>query len=104
MVIENIPVRLDADELAAEIVHRVGPGGNFLVDEHTIENFRRLWQPTLFERRRAEDWQADGAKTLRDRLREKTVALMEEHNPEPLPDRVRQEVERILKSAGGSPA
>jgi len=97
-------VRLDADELATEIVHRIGPGGNFLVDEHTIENFRRLWQPTLFERRRAEDWQADGAKTLRDRLREKTIALMEEHKPEPLPDRVKQEVERILKSAGGSSA
>ena len=97
-------VRLDADELATEIVHRIGPGGNFLTDEHTIENFRRLWQPTLFERRRAEDWQADGAKTLRDRLREKTVALMEEHNPEPLPDGVRQEVEYILKKPGGSPA
>jgi trimethylamine--corrinoid protein Co-methyltransferase len=89
-------VKLDTEALAMEAIHRVGPGGNYLTDEHTMDHFRDLWQPTLFDRQRADDWRASGSKRLGDRLREKTIAIMEDHQPEPLPDSVRQEIEYIL--------
>jgi trimethylamine--corrinoid protein Co-methyltransferase len=90
-------VTLDAEALAMEAIHRVGPGGNYLTDEHTIAHFRELWQPTLFDRQRAEDWRGGGSKRLGDRLREKTIAIVDNHQPEPLPDSVRKEIEYILK-------
>lgn len=90
-------VKLDAEALAVEAIHRVGPGGNFLTDDHTVSHFRELWRPTLFDRQRAQDWRASGSKRLGHRLREKTIAIIENHRPQPLPDSIRQEIEYILK-------
>jgi trimethylamine--corrinoid protein Co-methyltransferase len=88
---------LDAESLALETIHKVGPGGDFLMAQHTLDHFRELWQPSLFERRRAEDWIARGSKRLGDRLREKTLSVIREHEPEPLPDTAKTDIEYILK-------
>ena len=88
---------LDAESLALEVIHAVGPGGDFLTANHTLEHFRELWQPALFSRQRADGWIAAGGKRLGERLREKTVAIMDEHRPESLPDAVREEISYILQ-------
>ena len=87
---------LDAEALAMDVIDQVGPGGEFLSTEHTMAHFRDFWEPTLFNRKRAEDWIEAGGKRLGERLREKTVAILDEHEPEPLPDGVREEIEYIL--------
>jgi trimethylamine--corrinoid protein Co-methyltransferase len=91
-------VPLDAEALAVDVIHRVGPGGDFLTDQHTLRHFRELWQPTLLDRQRADAWAASGGKRLADRLREKTVALIDEHHPEPLPGAVLEEIGHILRA------
>lgn len=89
-------VALDPDALAGEVINRVGPGGDFLTDAHTLSHFRDFWQPALFDRRRADAWEAGGSRRLGDRLRERTVALMDSHHPEPLSDAVLAEIRHIL--------
>jgi trimethylamine--corrinoid protein Co-methyltransferase len=89
-------VSLDAEALALEVIHAVGPGGDFLSSTHTLDHFRELWQPALFSRQRMADWIASDRKRLGERLREKTLTIMEEHQPEPLPDSVREEIAYIL--------
>lgn len=88
-------VRIDDDTLALDVIDRVGPGGDYLGDEHTMAHYRSYWYPQLFERRRLERWQAAGGKRLSDRLRDQTVALMGTHRAEPLPESTRLEIERI---------
>jgi trimethylamine--corrinoid protein Co-methyltransferase len=90
-------IKLDAEALALEAIQRVGPGGNFMADDHTLAHFRELWQPTLFDRQRADRWRASGSKRLGDRLREKTAALIDSHKPQPLPEAVKQEIDYILE-------
>jgi trimethylamine--corrinoid protein Co-methyltransferase len=89
---------LDAEALALDVIHQVGPGGDFLTQKHTLKHFRELWQPALFDRRRAEEWAATGGKRLGDRLREKTLSIIRERKPEPLPARVQKEIDHILKA------
>ena len=93
-------VDLSDDALALDVIHETGPGGDFLSANHTLRHFRSDWYPSLFERRRYDYWQADGSQTLGDRLRDKTIAIMESQQPEPLPDSVRREVQAILPLAG----
>jgi trimethylamine--corrinoid protein Co-methyltransferase len=88
---------LDAESLALEVIDRAGPGGDFLTAKHTLKHFRELWQPALFDRRRVEEWQAAGSRRLGARLRDRTLALIQEHKPEPLPAGVREQVEDILR-------
>jgi trimethylamine---corrinoid protein Co-methyltransferase len=88
---------LDAEALALDVIQSVGPGGDFLAQTHTAKHFREYWQPKLFSRQRLDDWVQGGKKRLGDRLREKTVAIMEKHQPQPLAAAVKEEVAYILK-------
>jgi trimethylamine--corrinoid protein Co-methyltransferase len=90
---------LDAESLALDVIHGAGPGGDFLTSKHTVNHFRELWQPTLFSRQRMDDWVAAGRQRLVQRLRERTMSIMQEHEPEPLPDGVQEEIGYILGSS-----
>lgn len=90
-------ISLDAESMAMDVIHQVGPGGSYLDTDHTFNNFRRWWTPKVFSRLGGKDWAASGHKRLGDRVREKTVEIISSHTPEPLGDNVRQEIESILK-------
>ncbi len=90
---------LDAETLALDVIQRVGPGGDFLWQPHTARHFREYWQPRLFSRQRLDDWIESGKKRLGDRLRDKTIALMESHRPEPLSRAAQAEIDAILQRA-----
>jgi trimethylamine--corrinoid protein Co-methyltransferase len=86
------------EDLALDTIRKVGAGGNYLTEDHTLAHFQELWIPTLFERRRFEGWKADGAKGMRERLKEKTLDLMRSKKSEVLPSNVREEIRRLLRS------
>jgi trimethylamine---corrinoid protein Co-methyltransferase len=80
---EGIPV---TDEtLALDVIHRVGPGGHYLQDAHTLNHFRKIKYSEIFERMVHDQWKAAGAKTFGQRLQEVTLKKMA-HRPEPLPE------------------
>jgi trimethylamine--corrinoid protein Co-methyltransferase len=89
----------DAESLAMELIHQIGPGGDFLTTDHTLKNFRSFWQPTLFNRRRIHDWEKKGSKRLSDQLRDKTISLMESRQPEALSPSLKDEISYILHNA-----
>ena len=67
--------------------------------EHTLQHFRDLWQPALYSRQRMNDWVKRGSKRLGDRLREKTLSLLECAPTPGLPAHVLAEIEYIRKRA-----
>jgi len=71
-------VSSDSEPLGLEVIHRVGPGGEYVSTDHTMAHFRDFWQPSLQNRRRFDDWIVDSWRDLGARLREKAVCLMEE--------------------------
>ena len=89
-------VRLDDEALAVDVIDEVGPGGQFMSHEHTLANWRGLWVPQLFNRQRLDPWREAGARDVSDRLREQTIALMDEHVVPPLPAGAEAELTRLL--------
>lgn len=89
-------VRIDEEALAVDVIDEVGPGGEFLSHNHTMQHWRELWLPQVFDRQRLAPWENDGAQDVNARVREKTIALMDEHQVAPLPAGVDQEITRIL--------
>lgn len=89
-------VRLDAEQIALDVIHNVGPGGSFIAEEHTLRHFKEAWQPGLFRRYRMADWVRQGSKGLDERLRERTLARMESYMPQPLAGRVQSEIMNVL--------
>jgi trimethylamine--corrinoid protein Co-methyltransferase len=92
-------VRIDDEALAVDVIDQVGPGGEFLSHDHTMAHWREFWLPQAFDRQRLDPWLERGAKDVNARLRERTVALMDEHTVEPLPDSAEREIAAILKES-----
>jgi trimethylamine--corrinoid protein Co-methyltransferase len=88
----GIPV---SDEtLALDLIDKVGPGGHYLMEAHTLEHFRDVWYSDLFDRTIHDQWLRAGARTFQERLREQTRQAME-HQPAPLPEDVLRELARM---------
>ena len=92
-------VNTTPEYMAVEAVKRVGPGGNFLGDEHTARHFRETWQPELSDFNSYDAWSAAGAKSMGQRAREKALQIMGTHQPVPVSAEAEQEIERILRDA-----
>ena len=91
---------IDEEHLAVDAIARVGPGGNFLADEHTLKFLRgERYVPSLLYRDSREAWEAGGSKTLVERAREKAMAILQEHQPNPLPEDVSQALDDLVSDA-----
>lgn len=88
------------ETLALDVIDEVGPDGNFMATKHTHKHFREDWYPKLFERRNYDTWEKAGAKTMRQRAKEKALDILENHKPEPLSADVLGEIDRIVEQAG----
>ena len=93
------PLEISDETLALDLIDELGPDGNYLDTEHTMEHFRERWYPTVFERGNYDQWQAKGAKTLEQRAVERVEEILAEHKPEPLPEDVAQAVHAVVERA-----
>jgi trimethylamine--corrinoid protein Co-methyltransferase len=96
-MMEGIPV--DDETLALSAVRRVGPGGTFLTDPHTLKHFRENWQPDLTDRRTRGTWEKQGATTMEQRAARKIRACLESHRPDPLDPDLDRRLEAVVAAA-----
>jgi trimethylamine--corrinoid protein Co-methyltransferase len=87
--------RFDEIDAALEVLQRVGPRNHFLAEKHTRDHIRNFRLPSLLRHRGADGAQRDP----REIALEKFKHLAATHHPQPLPDEVLAELDRIMKSA-----
>ena len=94
-------ITVNEDTLAVDVVHRVGPRGHFLADDHTMKYLRtgEITSNEIFDRDTWETWTQKGQKDLLQKAREKALAILEEHKVEPLPEDVSKELKLIVSKA-----
>jgi len=87
------------ETLAVDVINRVGPGGIFLGEKHTLEHFRERWMSRLSDIDSFETWQKKGSKSIGEVAREKVKEILATHKPETIPENVEKEISRILRRA-----
>ncbi|MEM3697281.1 MAG: trimethylamine methyltransferase family protein [Candidatus Bathyarchaeia archaeon] len=93
-------IEVSDNTLALDIIRKVGPGGNFLAERHTLENLRKEhFIPELTDRRSFETWIKEGAKDLVKLAREKVEVILQKHQVQPLEKDVQKEIRNIIKKA-----
>ncbi|MDQ1257786.1 MAG: hypothetical protein QG656_2392, partial [Candidatus Hydrogenedentes bacterium] len=93
-------IELSDETLGLDVIDKVGPGGNYLAEEHTALHFRdELWFPKLLDRSYWEPWVNGGRKDMMTRCREEKDALLASHTPTPLDDDMTREVNRLVADA-----
>jgi len=89
-------MEISDEKLALEVVSKVGPGGHFLQQRHTMTHFRKeLWQTKVFTRQAIENWTNSGSKDVEARVREKIHKILDTHKPTPLSDHILSQIEQI---------
>jgi trimethylamine--corrinoid protein Co-methyltransferase len=92
-------IDVSAQTLAREVIAQVGPGGHFLQEDHTYDNFRHeLWQPALLTRQSYDDWKSAGATSMAQRVQGKTIELTESHEVDPLPNNILNALDQLKQS------
>jgi trimethylamine--corrinoid protein Co-methyltransferase len=62
---------INDDTLALDCINEVGPGGNFMTHDHTLDYFKtEMWRPALFSRENFSKWEETGSKDLTERAAE----------------------------------
>jgi trimethylamine--corrinoid protein Co-methyltransferase len=91
---------VDENSLALEVMKAVGPGGTFLSQDHTFENFRReLWIPKLLERRNWELWETDGSRDIFKVAEKKVLEMLAEKPAALLSPEVQKKIDEVVQAA-----
>jgi trimethylamine--corrinoid protein Co-methyltransferase len=78
-------IAVNPDTLAYDMVARIGPGGNYLMEEHTVRRCRKeFWRPHLCDRSGLEAWMQGGRQDAVARARQRWQALVADHQDPPL--------------------
>lgn len=79
-------IEVNDDTLALEAIDRVGPGGHFLAEDHTMRHMRteHYYPSDVFDRRGRDQWEQDGATDAWTRAKEVARRILQDHDPEPL--------------------
>jgi trimethylamine--corrinoid protein Co-methyltransferase len=91
-------VSVTEERIALDIIDKVGPGGHFLNQKHTMKHLREEhFLPKLTDRDSHELWIEKGRKAIQERAREEVKRVLAEHEPLPLDADVEKELLAIIK-------
>jgi trimethylamine--corrinoid protein Co-methyltransferase len=91
-------IDVNAETLATGVIDRVGPGGHFLGQRHTMQFVEtEHFLPLLSDRRTRDLWTQAGGKGMADLAHERVQRILAEHQVDPLDAAVETELERIVR-------
>ncbi|MCD6485628.1 MAG: trimethylamine methyltransferase family protein [Candidatus Odinarchaeota archaeon] len=92
-------IEVNEDTLALDILEKVGPGGHFLGQRHTLDHIKtEHFLPKLSNRIRRDMWEAAGSKDIWAVAKEEVGRILKEHTvEEPLDPDVEKELEEYVK-------
>jgi trimethylamine--corrinoid protein Co-methyltransferase len=89
-------IEVNDETLALDLIAELGPEGDYLPTEHTVNHYKETWYPRLFNRNHYDGWLAEDGLTLHRRTQRRVEEILQSHTPEPLEGKIKQEIEAIL--------
>jgi len=88
-------IEINDETLPLELIERLGPKSNYLSESHTLKHFRKFWVPRIFDRSFTKK---EGMKDCEELLRERTIKILETHQPKPLPEDLVRELKKVERT------
>jgi trimethylamine--corrinoid protein Co-methyltransferase len=91
-------VEVSQRTLAREAIHRAKPGGGFLADDHTLDNWKwAQWRPALIDRMRYDRWVKKGSQDMTVRANARAREILAQHEVPPLPEAAEKVIAGVLE-------
>ncbi len=94
-------VDVNDEKMEADLLAAVGPGGEFITEEHTFKNMRQLSQTELIDRRSRQAWKDSGGTSIEERAYAKAQNILENYQVDPLSVEQQKALKSILDEADG---
>ena len=88
---------INEETLALDLIDRVGPGGEYLTSQHTLQHFKQNWFPDLISRQPYEKWAEEGRKDMGMRANERIKEILASHVPAQIDKEVAYKLKEIVK-------
>jgi len=88
-------IEVSPETLALDLIEKKGPKGSYISEPHTFRHFKDFWMPELFDRS-FEPSKSPG--NCEDLVRQKTIDILENHEPKPLEAQMVAELKKLEKS------
>lgn len=89
--------QITEERLDVDLIGKVGPGGEYLTNEHTFRNFRsEFYQPLIEERGNFASWQRSGALTIERRANAKWKEILANYVEPGLPADVERDLRKFV--------
>jgi trimethylamine--corrinoid protein Co-methyltransferase len=97
-LIRQIPLGFQVDEeaLALEVIEKVGPGGHFLGEPHTLRHMREAWMSRFMDKDSWEAWEEAGRPEPPKHAAEHARELLATHEPTPLPSAAEERILEVI--------
>ena len=90
MHLESRQIQSTYVRLVMEVIEKVGPGGQYLNELHTMQNFRSVFYPSLFSRKMNNPETSE----IRGKIREKIQHILDTHEVPKLDEAVLAELDK----------
>ncbi len=92
-------IRVDDETLALDVTRNLGPGADYLGEEHTARHCRtELWNPNYFKLpvAKTEGGTSPNKREMMSVIREDLQRILAAHRPEPFPESLQREIDSIV--------
>jgi trimethylamine--corrinoid protein Co-methyltransferase len=89
-------IEVTPETLAVDIIEKVGIGGSYLAEKHTLKYARGFHMPLLWTKQGFDDWVKKGKKDVMEIAKEKADWVLKEHKPEQLDAETSSKIDRIV--------
>ena len=95
--------RADEDRLAFDLIRQVGPGGEYLTQKHTFQNFRKEIYSNLVEEKDSyANWQQKGSLSIDRRANQKWKEILKAYQEPQLPAETDKALRRYIERKYGA--
>ena len=91
-------IEVNDETLGLDLIDEVGPGGDFLAQEHTVAHMRsEFFEPKITDREHRERWTAEGRQDSWQRAHKRVAEILAEHKTQGLDP----EIDKKIRSRFG---
>ena len=91
-------IDVNSETLAVDLIEKVGPGGDFLAQGHTVMHMmNEFYETSLTDRTHYEEWVSSGRQDMKMRARVKLDELIKTYNPCYISDSENREIRSIFQ-------
>ena len=89
-------IDVSKETLATDIIEKVGIGGSYLTEMHTLKHVREFHTPTIWSKDSFDSWVSRGKKSTLAVAREKAEWILKEHKPKKLDQDKAKALDKIV--------